>query len=369
VFILSVSDTKMLIYYRDVVPDLAESFREFAMTCLPRAPLYADLANFIADEPKLLALMDDVPKTQRIPVLFMATTHFLLLAEPDAQLARYYPNVSTEILIDSPRTAFRNFVLDHAAEMRAVMATRSTQTNEVGRCAQFVAPMTLLNHEVGALAHIDVGTSAGLNLLINEYAYEYSYDYATGARVGGPSAVTIQCATRGAFPQINQLPDISWSIGLDASPIDVHNQQEVRWLEACVWPDQHDRFDRLVNAIKIAQSAEPRIVTGDAVNSIRKLVIQASEFGHPTLTTSWVMNYLTHDARIAFVHELDEIARDIDLSWIIAESPKETAGLPVNAKNDEFITVLSLVSWRKGHRTSQRLAASHPHGYWIHWGE
>jgi len=313
--------------------------------------------------------MDDVPETQRIPVLFMATTHFLLLAEPDAQLASYYPNLSTEILIDSPRTAFRNFVLDHAAEMRAVMATRSTQTNEVGRCAQFVAPMTLLNHEVGALAHIDVGTSAGLNLLINEYAYEYSYDYATGGRVGGPSAVTIQCATRGAFPQINQLPDISWSIGLDASPIDVHDQQEVRWLEACVWPDQHDRFERLVNAIKIAQSAELRIVTGDAVNSIRKLVIQASEFGHPTLTTSWVMNYLTHDARIAFVHELDEIARDIDLSWIIAESPKETAGLPVNAKNDEFITVLSLVSWRKGHRTSQRLAASHPHGYWIHWGE
>ena len=248
--------------------------------------------------------------------------------------------------------------------MRAMMATRSTQTNEVGRCAQFVAPMTLLNHEVGTLAHIDVGTSAGLNLLINDYAY----DYATSGQVGGPSAVTIQCATRGEFPQINQLPEISWSIGLDTSPIDVHDQQAVRWLEACVWPDQQDRFDRLVNAIKIAQLAKIRIVTGDAVSSIRKLVSEASEFGHPTLTTSWVMNYLTHNDRIAFVHELNEIARDIDLSWIIAESPKETAGLPVNANNDEFMTVLSLVSWRNGHRTSQRLAVTHPHGYWIHWG-
>ena len=36
--------------------------------------------------------------------------------------------------------------------------------------------------------------------------------------------------------------------------------------------------------------------------------------------------------------------------------------------SDELITVITLVTWRQGQRTVQRLATTHPHGQWIHWG-
>jgi hypothetical protein len=86
------------------------------------------------------------------------------------------------------------------------------------------------------------------------------------------------------------------------------------------------------------------------------------------ITTSWVMNYLLPDQRRSFVAELDRIGSKVDFSWVIAESPRETPELPVSAQADEDITVISLVTWHQGQRTSERLATTHPHGSWVNWG-
>ena len=65
---------------------------------------------------------------------------------------------------------------------------------------------------------------------------------------------------------------------------------------------------------------------------------------------------------------LDELGNQRDLSWIIAESPAQTPELPIPAASPgEDITVLSLVTWRGGHRVVRRLATTHPHGFWVHW--
>jgi DNA-directed RNA polymerase specialized sigma24 family protein len=38
--------------------------------------------------------------------------------------------------------------------------------------------------------------------------------------------------------------------GVDASPLDVQDEQDRRWLEACVWPDQLHRLERLRAAVR-----------------------------------------------------------------------------------------------------------------------
>ncbi|MFM7872526.1 MAG: DUF2332 family protein, partial [Actinomycetota bacterium] len=91
------------------------------------------------------------------------------------------------------------------------------------------------------------------------------------------------------------------------------------------------------------------------------------EHAHPVVTTSWVLNYLSPNAREAFVAELDRLGSMFDLSWVIAESPRETPELPVPTTGEEDITVLSLVTWREGRRAVRRLATVHPHGDWINW--
>jgi hypothetical protein len=362
--ILSVSDTKLLIYYRELVHDLAQRFSDFAKSFDKGAPLYSRIAQRVANEPAVLDLMAVAPVTQQIPVLLFASAHHLLLDQRDHELAKHYPNISPEIGSGDATDLFVTFVLERADAMKELLATRSTQTNEIGRCNWFLFPFAMLEAEVGALAQVDVGSSAGLNQLLSKIAY----DIAPGGLIGESDSLTIMCDISGTPPIPKQVPNVCWSVGLDAKPIDVRNDEEVRWLEACVWPDQVERFDRLQRAISLARSHNIEVEHGDAVDDVAQAIERAAKRGHPVVTTSWVLNYLSPERRIAFVNELDRIGSSRDLSWVIAESPFETPELPGHAGSNELITVITLVTWRQGKQNVQRLATTHPHGQWIHWG-
>lgn len=345
------------------IEPLAERFRSFAATSAQRSPLYGRLARAIADDHELVALLGAAPTEQRLPVLLFAAVHDLLLGGVGPELARFYPNLTDSPDLGDPFPAFRDVAMANTDQLTELIATRTTQTNEVGRCALFVVPLAMIGAEVGRLAMVDVGCSAGLNLLLARYAYDFD-DHPT---IGGPSTVHLRCATRGAPPLPDRLPTVAAAIGLDRTPIDVNDDLAIRWLEACVWPDQPDRFQRLVAAVALARSHGVDVRGGHAVDDLAAVVDAASLAGHPVVTTSWVLNYLSESARAGFVAELDRLAGHTDLSWIIAESPAETPGLPVPAAPGEDLTVLTLVRWRSGRRTVQRLATCHPHGYWLHW--
>ena len=68
------------------------------------------------------------------------------------------------------------------------------------------------------------------------------------------------------------------------------------------------------------------------------------------------------------IAELDRIGSSVDVSWVIAESPAAAPGLPApTTEPPEDITVITLVRWRNGVRSIERLGTSHPHGYWVRW--
>ncbi len=335
---------------------LERDFRLFGQFNGKASPLYGQLSLSIADDPEMMSLLHAAPEQQQIPVLLFAAMHDLLLRGEGEELAAFYPNLSSAVPDSDPYPVFRRIALANDAALRATIASRNTQTNEVGRCAYFLPVFGIVADEVGPLAHLDVGASAGLNL----YWPQYSYHYKPQGLVGGPSTVELACSTRGEPPIPTTMPTLAHAIGLDMSPIDA-----VRWLEACVWPDQAGRFERLVAAIAIARKSPPDIRQGDAVTNVAALVDEVSAFGHPVVTTSWILNYLPEDGQRAFVAQLDEVGSRRDLSWVVAEAPAQTPGLPI--PGDEEITVISLVTWRSGERVVCRLAITHPHGSWLNW--
>jgi hypothetical protein len=148
----------------------------------------------------------------------------------------------------------------------------------------------------------------------------------------------------------------------------VTDDDEARWLEACVWPDQADRFHRLVAAIDIAREHPPEILAGEAVASVAAALERVGTTAHPVVMNSWVLNYFTPAQRRAYLAELEAVGARRDLSWVYAEAPAHIPELP-NAPDpkDPHRTVLSMVRWRGGRRVVDHLATVHPHGFWMQW--
>ncbi len=344
--------------------ELARRFRALGETSRPRAPLYGRLCATIADDPSIVELLTAAPEHQQLPVLLLAALHEQVLAAPDGELAGWYATAVADPRTDDVGAALRRHCRTHGEAIRCTVASRSTQTNEVGRCGILLPALGIVAEEMGAIALTDVGTSAGLNLFLDHFEYHYE----PGGSVGGPSAVRFQIGTRGAVPVPSRLPRVTARIGIDREPIDVTDAAAIRWLRACVWPDQPDRFHRLEHALAIAALDPAEVRTADAVDGLSDAVATARRAGHPVVMNSWVLNYLPDERRDAYLTEIDRLGADGDLSWVFAESPAQAHGLPFPSNLEgAHVTALTLVRWRRGERRVDHLGVSHPHGYWLHW--
>src|SRR5207253_8872737 len=131
--------------------------------------------------------------------------------------------------------------------------------------------LTAVADRLGApLGLVDVGASAGLNLFCDRYLLDYG-----AAGVTGPAdaAVRIACEVVGGHPRVAAaLPDIAARTGLDLDPVDVRDDDAVRWLLACVWPDT-GRLPRTRRALDEARKDPPHIVAGDAVEGVTDVVL------------------------------------------------------------------------------------------------
>ena len=183
----------------------ARMFGDFARATQSRAPLYSQMANGIAGDEMLAGLLLLAPAAQRQPVLLFACVHDLLLSGVDgdsADLARHYPNLTADPDGGDPLPALRRFCTDHEAALTELLANRSTQTNEIGRCALLLPAFGMLAAEVGPLGHLDVGASAGLNLLLDRYGYRYE----PGGSVGPASESPIELSAVPAVVYPSRMP-------------------------------------------------------------------------------------------------------------------------------------------------------------------
>ncbi len=336
-------------------------FRRFVGSSSKRAPLYAQLSAALADWPGLEDLLADAPDPARVPVNLFAAVHYLLLADPTDPLARFYPNLAGgRTAPGDPVPNFLAFCADHSAEIRELVATRLPQTNEVGRASLLVAGLAELPR--GPRAHLDIGASAGLNLILDRLAYS------DGRGVLGASELVLECTVRPEGRRLaSELPVITSRLGLDANPLDLTNADDARWLEACVWPDQADRFVRLQQAIELFLADPAPLCRGDAVSDLTSTV-DALDGGVPVVTTTWTLCYLDAGRQHEFAAVLADLGAERDLDWVWAESPFVVAALPAPpglVGSDP--TLLGFSSWRGGRRTDRALAQCHPHGYWLTW--
>jgi hypothetical protein len=372
-------------------PPLADQFRSFAVAVgRDGTAVYERICRGVADDRPLLDLTGLAPPAQRRPNLLLAAVHFLLLGGADDRLADHYRTVAewrgTPVRRPAddrdPFVEFAAFCQAYQTELADLLVTRATQTNEVGRCAVLLPAFVTVAAAAGRpLALVDLGASAGLNLLFDRYAYRYASSTGAGAPGAGVagSPVILDCDVRaGVLPDL-ALPPVAYRAGIDRQPVDVDDDDAARWLLACQWPEHVTRFARLRAAINLARAAPDRgaVRSGDVVDDLAETVAGAPPDAHLCVYHSWVAAYLTTERQQALGAAIADVARSRPVSWVFAELPYEVPGLPVppapadraGDRPPKGATAVVLVDVDRDGRRSRvhRLADVHPHGRWMYW--
>ncbi len=277
---------------------LAARYRRFAEEeARGRSPSYEAITGAIADDQATLDFLLSLPSEKQQPNLLLAALRHLFGAQPDWD-------------------RFRSTLLANAEAIRALMLSRSTQTNEPARCAVMLPVLARLPQPI---ALIEVGASAGLCLLPDFYGYDY------GRRALAPRPLSIEapmfaCAASADTPLPEALPFIVWRAGLDLDPIDAADRAQAAWLETLVWPEQAERAARLRGALKIAALQKPRVDRGDLLGEkLATLCALAPKSATLVVFHTAVLGYVADRARR---RRFAETVRTLCPCWISNEVPR-----------------------------------------------
>lgn len=344
------------------IEKLAEGFRRFATAqTVASSPLYMQLSLKIADDPTLLAIANYTNwPSQPPPNMLFGAVHSLLLSGVPHPLARFYPSVSGASALTSVEDAypyFRDFCLSYQDEIISLLQTRLVQTNEVQRCACWLPAFGLVAKLGGEqpLSLVEIGCSAGLNLLWDYYGY----DYGDGAKYGDlTSPLQLTCELRGEVrpPFPTSLPSVASRVGLDLNPLDVSNPADIFWLRSLIWPEHQARAATLEKAVRLAQAHHPTLLKGNALALLPAILDDAP----PDTTLCLYHSFVLYQFSQAMQEELQDI--------IIQASHKRPIFVLSMEGRWEQGPLLSLTPFADGVRhTEQPLALCNGHGAWLEW--
>ncbi|HET8594121.1 MAG TPA: DUF2332 domain-containing protein [Intrasporangium sp.] len=361
--------------------DVREDFSRFAEG-QSHLRLYSAICRGLADDPRAASLLLAAQPGQARPVLYLAALHDLVLRNPSVPAARWYPSVVGRDAVPAgdPWPDVRRTILEHADELRHTIATRRTQTNEVNRAVYLAAAFALAARDARAtpVVLVELGASAGLLLQADRYRIEL-HRRGAGIVMGDPgSAVTCEGEDRSPTPlTCLTLPPVAARVGLDLAPVDIDDDDALRWLEACLWPDVPGRIERFRAAIELVRRDAPALRAGDMVDDLAptiQSVLDRAGAAHGTdvhliVFSSWALTYVKRSRRAEVAEVLARYAADLPaVSWVTAEPTAAVPGLPrpegVALETDT--TVLGARRWRQGRELpAEAWGVCHPHGEWI----
>ncbi len=340
-------------------------FRAYADVDFPTsgAPLYAAIADRLADDEELLMLAATTREGQPPPNLLFAAVHYLLLSDVEHPLAAFYPDITP-----GPKPAsdafppFRNFCHEHRDALTAIIQSRLVQTNVLERSAlllpAFASAATALN--TSEFATIEIGASAGLNLLWDRYHYTYGAN-TYGATSWGDSASTVNITSelRSDHP-LSRIPSdlhATWRKGVDLDPVDLADQDALQWQRALIWPERIDRQHRL-QAARAMMLADPvEIVKGDAVQLLPALLAEAPTDVPLLVFASYTLYQFPKEARTRVVELIVDHGRAHPTALV-------TLG---TLRMGEPHGTLELTLFDRAEPRTTKLAHTHPHGLWLEW--
>jgi hypothetical protein len=280
-----------------------------------------------------------VPRAN-VPLRLFGGAHYLVLA---GRAEPYWP-------CDDPWPPFRALLEAHRDWLRAFVSQQAVQTNEVRR-SWVLLPGILAAGPDETVDVVELGPSAGLNLVFERYGYRY----VQGSWGREDASLILTGREHALVPRdvLERRISIRRRIGIDRDPVDATTDDGARLLEAFVWPDQPERLARVRRAVELLREDPPELVRGDFVELLPDVV----ERGTPTVIfDSHATEYLDDDRFALLARRVARAAEGTPLAWVSVELPRSE---PIKSY------VLESQRWPGGIR--RRLANVHYHGAWLDW--
>ena len=326
------------------------------------APIYARLCVAIAEgltrESKVGARVLDwpgEPTRDALPLRFIGGLHALVRAGKDAGLAAIFAGETTD---QATITAHLNRALVAHDDALLPWLDGPPQTNEPGRSGSLMTGLLEVARRFGPKVELlEIGSSAGLNLLIDRYGFDLG-----GTKVGPADApIVLTPEWKGLAPEPAPV-DIVSVRGCDIQPLDATDPAVATRLLAYVWPEMPVRFGRMERAIAMQREKPVDLVQSDAADWVEARLAEPQEAGVTrVLMHSVVWQYLPETVadriRAAMAVAGAKATAERPLAWVMVEPNRAFAEHVIRVK-----------SW-PGDGEWSVLATAHAHGAWIKYGD
>lgn len=228
------------------------------------------------------------------------------------------------------------------------------QTNEPGRSAQLmVGLLEVVARHGPRLEILEIGSSAGLNLLIDRYRIDLP-----GLTTGPLDApVRLTPEWRGSPPP-GVAPLIMSTRGVDIAPINATDPDEADRLLAYIWADHQMRFERVARAIEMIRTSLPHLDQGDAADWIEARLAEPHQEGVTrVLMHSIVWQYIGADGQ-------QRITAAMEAAGALATSERPLGWVRVEADRTVNQHDITVRSW-PGHGATKLIGHAHAHGFWV----
>ncbi|CAM3066926.1 DUF2332 domain-containing protein [Filibacter tadaridae] len=215
---------------------------------------------------------------------------------------------------NNPFPLFKDFCITNVEKIKFILENKLVQTNEVRRCAYLYPIFCFIYQQTNRpLSLIEIGTSAGLQLLWDHYSYSYESNQIYGNH---ESFVHLTSKVRGGDIPHNLLssnPQVNVRLGIDLHISDLTNEEDYLWLKALIWPEHKERFENFEGAVKQLRLNPPNLIEGDGVALLSKVVKDVPDDTTICIFHTHVANQMPSDVKSELIKKVNEIGsyRDV----------------------------------------------------------